>query len=77
MPAVLALLLAVCALSLRADNRPVSRPLAGAACERTRLAKSDLASLEESGVSIMPEGILEQWRPPQLRDLFAYREKRA
>jgi putative membrane-bound dehydrogenase-like protein len=56
------------------DNASVT--LVGAGYERTRLAKSDLASLEESGISMMPEGILEKLTPQQLRDLFAYLEKK-
>lgn len=39
---------------------------------KTRIPKTDIASLEESNVSIMPEGLLDKLTPQQLRDLFAY-----
>jgi len=32
----------------------------------------DIAKIEESEVSIMPEWLLEKLTPQQLRDLFAY-----
>ncbi len=48
--------------------------LNGANYEKTKIAKSDFASMEESSVSMMPEGILEKLSPQQLRDLFAYLE---
>ncbi|MFN0169221.1 MAG: PVC-type heme-binding CxxCH protein [Bryobacteraceae bacterium] len=48
--------------------------LNGANYEKTKIAKSDIASMEESSVSMMPEGILEKLNPQQLRDLFAYLE---
>jgi hypothetical protein len=70
MPA-LALLLAGCVLSLRAED-----PLAAAARRGTLLAARELALREGSGVSRMPEGILEKLTPPQLRDPFAYLEKK-
>jgi putative heme-binding domain-containing protein len=39
---------------------------------KTRIPRSDIAKLEESEVSIMPEGLLEKLTPQQRRDLFAY-----
>ena len=39
---------------------------------KTRIPRSDIAKLDESEVSIMPEGLLEKLRPQQIRDLFAY-----
>ena len=39
---------------------------------KTRVQRSEIASIEESNVSIMPEGLLEKLTPQQLRDLFAY-----
>jgi len=44
------------------------------ALQRVRLCGSDfdIAKIEESEVSIMPEWLLEKLTPQQLRDLFAY-----
>jgi putative heme-binding domain-containing protein len=42
--------------------------------QRTRIRRADIARMEESAVSLMPEGILEKLTPQQLRDLFAYLE---
>ena len=39
---------------------------------KTRLARSEIDKLEESEVSIMPEGLLDKLSPQQLRDLFAF-----
>jgi putative heme-binding domain-containing protein len=39
---------------------------------KTRVQRSDIASMVESNVSIMPEGLLDKLTPQQLRDLFAY-----
>jgi putative heme-binding domain-containing protein len=41
---------------------------------KTRLSRSEIAKLDESEVSIMPEGLLDKLTPQQLRDLFAYLE---
>ena len=40
--------------------------------ERTTLSRDAIASMEDSGVSLMPEGLLNALTPQQLRDLFAY-----
>jgi len=56
---------------------PSSNTLLDAAYRRTRVAKPDLASTVESGVSLMPEGILEKFNAAQVRDLFAYLESDA
>ena len=49
--------------------------LVGANDDRTKIGKADIVSMEESAVSIMPEGILEKLTPQQLRDLFANLER--
>lgn len=40
--------------------------------DRTTISRDNIASLEDSGVSLMPEGLLNTLDPQQLRDLFAY-----
>jgi putative membrane-bound dehydrogenase-like protein len=42
---------------------------------RSRIARTDVESLEESAVSLMPEKILEQLSPQELRDLFAHLQR--
>jgi putative membrane-bound dehydrogenase-like protein len=39
---------------------------------KTRIERSEIASLEESEVSPMPEGLLDKIAPQDLRDLFAF-----
>src|SRR5262249_10932345 len=39
---------------------------------KTRIPRTDIARLEETEVSIMPEGLLDKLTPQQRRDLFAY-----
>jgi putative heme-binding domain-containing protein len=39
---------------------------------KTRVQRSDIASLEKSNGSIMPDGLLDKLTPQQLRDLFEY-----
>jgi putative heme-binding domain-containing protein len=46
--------------------------LASAAGERTEIPRDRIASMEDSGVSLMPEGLLNALTPQQLRDLFAW-----
>jgi putative membrane-bound dehydrogenase-like protein len=45
-----------------------------AAYRKARVARNELASLTDSSVSIMPEGILERFNATQVQDLFAYLE---
>jgi putative membrane-bound dehydrogenase-like protein len=40
--------------------------------ERVTLTRRDISTLQESKVSMMPEGLLHALNPQQLRDLFAY-----
>ena len=46
--------------------------LVNATNERTTVARDQIASMEDSGVSLMPEGLLNALTPQQRRDLFAY-----
>ena len=43
-----------------------------AKAERTTILRADIATVRESPVSLMPEGLLKDLRPLELRDLFAY-----
>ena len=40
--------------------------------DRTEIPRDRIASMEDSGVSLMPEGLLNALSPQQLRDLFAW-----
>ena len=57
---------------LMAEQDGASVTLVDADYRKTRVPRSDVARLDESEVSIMPEGLLEKLTPQQLRDLFAY-----
>jgi putative heme-binding domain-containing protein len=57
---------------LMAEQDTASVTLIDADYQKTRVQRTDIASIEESNVSIMPEGLLEKLTPQQLRDLFAY-----
>jgi putative heme-binding domain-containing protein len=57
---------------LMAEQDAASVTLMDGEYRKTRLARSDIAKLDESEVSIMPEGLLDKLTPQQLRDLFAY-----
>ena len=53
-------------------QNPASVTLADAKAEATTLKRDEIESLRESPVSLMPEGLLTQLKPHELRDLFAY-----
>lgn len=57
---------------LTAEEDAASVTLIGASYQKTRIARADIAAMEESSTSVMPEGILEKLQPSQLRDLFAF-----
>src|SRR5205085_10556915 len=40
--------------------------------ERSTVPRAQIKSLEESAVSLMPEGLLQTLKPQELRDLFSY-----
>jgi putative heme-binding domain-containing protein len=46
--------------------------IGNASNERTTVPRDQIQSMEDSGVSLMPEGLLNALTPQQLRDLFAY-----
>ncbi len=57
---------------LMAAQTPGSITLVGAKNERTTLPREKIESIQESPVSLMPENLLRQLKPRQVRDLFAY-----
>jgi putative heme-binding domain-containing protein len=57
---------------LMAEQDAASVTLIDADYRKTKVPRSDITAVEESNVSIMPEGLLEKLTPQQLRDLFAY-----
>ncbi len=57
---------------LIAEQDAASLTLLDAKNQRTRVLREDIEELSESDVSLMPERILEQLSPGELRDLFAF-----
>ncbi|HEX7446792.1 MAG TPA: c-type cytochrome, partial [Pirellulales bacterium] len=55
-----------------AAQDPASITLLDAKNQRTRIVREQIEELEESPISLMPEKLLEQLSPQELRDLFAY-----
>jgi len=62
---------------LMAEQDGAGVTLVDADYRKTRIPRTDIARLDESEVSIMPEGLLEKLTPQQLRDLFAYLQSRS
>jgi len=57
---------------LIADQDAASVTLLDAKNERTRINRDQIEEISESPTSLMPEKLLEQLSPQELRDLFAY-----
>ncbi len=57
---------------LIAEQSPSSITLIDGKNQRTKIARDKIESLEESQVSLMPEDLLKQLKPQELRDLFSY-----
>lgn len=55
-----------------AEQSPARVTLLDAKAERTDVPHGDIASLDESPVSLMPDDLLKGLKPQELRDLFAY-----
>ena len=55
-----------------AEDSGAALTIADAANQQTTLTRDQIASMEDSGVSLMPEGLVNALTPQQLRDLFAY-----
>jgi putative membrane-bound dehydrogenase-like protein len=60
---------------LLVEQTPSSITLLDGKNERTTIARSKLEALEESPVSLMPENLLKDLKPTELRDLFSYLQK--
>ncbi|HEY1376038.1 MAG TPA: PVC-type heme-binding CxxCH protein [Gemmataceae bacterium] len=54
------------------EQSPQRVTLVNAKNERTTLLRSEIESLRESPVSLMPEGLLTPLKPQELRNLFSY-----
>jgi putative membrane-bound dehydrogenase-like protein len=57
---------------LIAEQSPNSITLIAAGNERTEISRGKIKTIEESAVSLMPEGLLSALKPQELRDLFSY-----
>jgi putative heme-binding domain-containing protein len=57
---------------LIADQSPSSVTLLGAKNERTVIERDKIESLNESPTSLMPENLLSELKPQEVRDLFSY-----
>jgi putative heme-binding domain-containing protein len=55
-----------------AEQDPASVTLLDAKNQRTRISREQIEEMEESPRSLMPEKLLEQLSPQELRDLFAH-----
>jgi putative heme-binding domain-containing protein len=57
---------------LMPEQDAASVTLLDADYRKTRIPRAEIAKIEESDVSVMPEGLLDKLTPQQRRDLFAY-----
>jgi len=57
---------------LIAEQTPGAITLLSAKNERTRIERTDIEELREAEVSLMPENLLKDYKPEELRDLFSY-----
>jgi putative heme-binding domain-containing protein len=57
---------------LLVDQTPGSVTLLNAKNERTAIARGEIETIDESPTSLMPENLLNQLKPQELRDLFKY-----
>jgi len=58
-----------------AEQSPARVTLIDAKGERTDVPRSDIAALDESSVSLMPDDLHKALKPQELRDLFAYLQR--
>src|SRR5262249_1247514 len=58
------------------EDRQGSIVLLTATNDRVRISREKIDTVEDSSVSLMPEGLLRDLKPQQLRDLFAYLERK-
>ncbi len=57
---------------LIAEQTPSSITLLDAKNERTKIPRSEIEAVLESPISLMPENLLKELKPQELRDLFSY-----
>jgi putative heme-binding domain-containing protein len=57
---------------LIADQTPSAVTLLDAKNQRTKIGRDKIESMQESPVSLMPENLLKELKPQELRDLFSY-----
>src|SRR5262249_13514965 len=57
---------------LIAEQTPSAVTLVDAKNQRTKVARDRIESMQESPVSLMPENLLKDLKPQELRDLFSY-----
>ncbi len=57
------------------ENKPPKMVFVDAKGQKTEVAHSDIDEIKESPTSLMPDNILKQLKPDELRDLFAYLQK--
>jgi putative heme-binding domain-containing protein len=57
---------------LMTEQDAASLTLVDAKNQRVRISRDDIDEISESPTSLMPERMLEQLSPQELRDLFAY-----
>jgi putative heme-binding domain-containing protein len=62
---------------LIADQSPANVTLLASGGARSVVKRSDITSINESQISLMPEGLVNAFKPQQLRDLFAYLQSTA
>src|SRR5581483_4078787 len=60
---------------LLVEQTPDSVTLLSTKNERTRIPRDQIEVMQELPVSLMPEGLLKDFKPQQLRDLFSYLQK--
>lgn len=57
------------------ENKPPKMVFVDSKGQKTEVSHSDIDRLQESSISLMPDNILKQLKPDELRDLFAYLQK--
>jgi putative membrane-bound dehydrogenase-like protein len=57
---------------LIAEQTPAAVTLVDGKNQRTAIARGKIETMEESPVSLMPENLLKELKPQELRDLFSY-----
>ena len=62
---------------LISEQTPDEITLCNSKGERTRVPRSELEELKEADTSLMPESLYKEFKPAQLRDLFAFLQSTA